>query len=354
MASFESLLSAYDYRFPETLIAKEPVSPRDSAKLLVYDRVKDSVSFDTFANICSYLPEDCVVVFNKTKVIPAKMTLKKYTGGMISALYLETIGDAIRVLASGSIKQGDVLRWKEGLKFTVRHRHDQQAVLVPSFALNELLPNLIKFGETPLPPYMKDSPLPEERRRREYQTVFAFNQGSVAAPTAGLHFTEELIKKIAAPRTQGSTGVQSGRSVEYITLHVGLGTFAHLTKEQVEKNALHEEPYSIDPETADRLVRAKQEGRKIVAVGTTTVRTLESAAYKNVITRPEGSTKLFMTESTPPKFVDCLITNFHVPKSSLLMLVSAFTGRKKLLELYEKAIEAKMRLFSFGDGMLIL
>ncbi len=344
MPTFESILSAYDYKFPSELIAKEPVSPRDSARLLVYDRTSDAVSFDSFASICDYLPQNCVVVFNKTKVIPAKMTLKKYTGGLISALYLETVGSAIRVLASGSLKQGDILRWAKGLSFTVKHRHDQQAILTPSFPIEELIQNLLLHGETPLPPYMKDSPLPEARRRSEYQTVYALDQGSVAAPTAGLHFTQELIKKV----------IQSGRSVEYITLHVGLGTFAPLTEDQVKKCILHEEFYSIDQETAERLALAKKEGRNIVAVGTTTVRTLESASYKGVITRPQGSTKLFLTEDSKLHFVDSLITNFHVPKSSLLMLVSAFTGRKKLLELYKQAIDQKMRLFSFGDGMLIL
>ncbi len=344
MATFESILAAYDYRFPEALIAKEPVSPRDSARLLVYDRKNDQVVFSSFASIGDFLPKDCVVVFNKTKVIPAKMTLKKYTGGLISALYLETVGGAIRVLASGSLKQGDILRWTKDLSFEVKHRHGTQAILTPSFPIEELLSNLLLHGETPLPPYMKDSPLQETRRRSEYQTVFALDQGSVAAPTAGLHFTEELIKKI----------IQSGRSVEYITLHVGLGTFAPLTKDQVEKGVLHEEFYSIDAETAERLSEAKKIGRPIVAVGTTTIRTLESASYKGEITRPKGQTKLFITETYKPHFVDALITNFHVPKSSLLMLVSAFTGRKKLLELYEKAIGEKMRLFSFGDGMLIL
>ncbi len=344
MPSFDSLLSSYNYSFPSELIAKEPVTPRDSARLLVYTRSSDALVFDTFANICDYLPENCVVVFNKTKVIPAKMTLKKYTGGLISALYLETVGDAIRVLASGALKQGDILRWTKDLSFEVKHRHDTQAILIPSFPVAELLSKLLQHGETPLPPYMKDSPMPEARRRSEYQTVFAHENGSVAAPTAGLHFTEALIKKITA----------SGRSVEYITLHVGLGTFAPLTEEQVKKNVLHEEFYSIDAGTAERLGVAKKDGRPIVAVGTTTVRTLESASYKGVITRPQGSTKLFMTDEYKLRFVDALITNFHVPKSSLLMLVSSFTGRKKLLELYQKAIEQKIRLFSFGDGMLIL
>ncbi len=203
---------------------------------------------------------------------------------------------------------------------------------------------LSEYGETPLPPYMKNSPLSELQRRTEYQTVFAKTEGSVAAPTAGLHFSENLIKKIE----------QSGRSVAYITLHVGLGTFAPLTEENWLQKGLHREYYEIDASTAEILTKAKSEGRKIIAVGTTTVRALESEVKDNSITAGSGSTNLFITEGTPLKFVDHLITNFHVPRSSLLMLVSALTGREKLLEIYRKAIKERMRLFSFGDGMLIL
>lgn len=342
--TFAEILASYDYPFPPELIAKEPASPRDSARLLIYDRKNDTTSFDTFANIDQYLPPNCMLVFNRTKVIPAKLTLKKITGGIVSALILDVKGDNISVLASGALKSGDKLIWQGGHSFTVLVRNGQEALLKPSFPLTSLRDLLDQFGETPLPPYMKDSPLPEERRRSEYQTVFAEEEGSVAAPTAGLHFTEELIKKLE----------QSGRGVAFVTLHVHLGTFAPLTEDQWKTKRLHTEHYSIDPETVARLGEAKATGRPIVPIGTTTVRALESATHEKTIIRPSGPTDLFLTEDSKLHFVDHLITNFHVPKSSLLMLVSAFTGREKLLDLYKKAIEERIRLFSFGDGMLIL
>lgn len=345
IVNFQDLLSSYDYTFPQELIAKEPVSPRDSARLLVYNRKDGSVRFDTFSNITDFLPPDSLIVFNKTKVIPAKLSLKKITGGAVSALLLSMQQDTITVLASGALKQGDKLIWQGGHSFTVLVRRDQEAVLKPSFPMVSLKDLLNQFGETPLPPYMKDSPLPEERRRSEYQTVFAKVEGSVAAPTAGLHFTEDLIKKIE----------QSDKRVTTVTLHVHLGTFAPLTEDQWKAKRLHTEFYSIDPDTVNKLNEAKAESRPIVAVGTTTVRTLESAAdASGKIVRPAGGTDLFLSEGDALKFTNHLITNFHVPRSSLLMLVSVFTGREKLLELYRQAITEKIRLFSFGDGMLIL
>lgn len=353
-SSFQETLALYDFTFPQELIAKQPASPRDSAGLLIYDRKKNSVMFDTFANIIDYLPPNAVLVMNRTKVIPAKLTLKKITGGGVSALLLSAGADHVTVLASGTLKPGDKLIWHGGHSFTVVTRTLQEALLKPSFPMTQLKDLLLEFGETPLPPYMKDSPLSEEQRRREYQTVFAEEEGSVAAPTAGLHFTEELINKIAQPRTQGGTGEQSGRAVRYVTLHVHLGTFAALTEDQWKNKKLHSEWYSIDPETVAFLNTAKAEGRPIIAVGTTTVRTLESATEGTELKKAIGETDLFITEDTPLKFVNRLITNFHVPRSSLLMLVSAFTGREKLLEMYKEAIQRRMRLFSFGDGMLIL
>ncbi len=342
--SFDELLASYDYSFPPELIAKKPAHPRDSARLLVYNRKTDSVLFDTFTNLEKYLPINAVLVMNRTKVIPAKMSLKKKTGGLVSALILERSIESITVLASGSFTSGDILEWHEGLSFSVLKRDDQEAILKPSFGTAVLDSLLEQYGETPLPPYMKDSPLTEEKRRSEYQTVFALDKGSIAAPTAGLHFTKDLITKI----------VQSGRSISYLSLHVGLGTFSPLKEVQVEKGTLHHESYIIDAETAAFLNNAKSEGRPIIAVGTTTVRTLESANIDGKLTKLQGSTDLFITETSKLHFVDSLITNFHVPRSSLLMLVSAFTGRKKLLELYKKAIHEQMRLFSFGDGMLII
>ncbi len=354
--SLNDLLALYDYDFPQELIANEPIYPRDGAKLLVYDRheldrasapdapTDSTVAFDTFKNITDYLPKNAVLVFNRTKVIPARIHLTKGTGGVIEALYLEKVGNAIRVMASGKMNVGDGLAWKDGHSFMVMERDGKYATLKPSFPLDNLYHLLDQYGETPLPPYIKNSPLTEADRRREYQTVYAKDAGSVAAPTAGLHFTPALIKQIQA----------HGCTVAYVTLHVNLGTFAPLTEEHLQAKKLHEEWYEIDPDTITLLNKAKAEGRPIIAVGTTTVRTLESATENEKLTTESGITDIFISEHDQLKFVDGLITNFHVPRSSLLMLVSAFTGREKLLDLYRQAIEKKFRLFSFGDGMLIL
>lgn len=342
--SLDDVLAPFDYTFPPELIAQSPASPRDSAKLLIHDRKTAQTSFDIFRNIIDYLPEHCVLVFNQTKVFPARFHLKKETGGAVGALYLEQTGNHIRVMADGKFKAGDRLEWNENHFFMVQEREGKYALLTPSFPMDQLQSLLQQFGETPLPPYIKESPLSEERRRSEYQTVYANQSGSVAAPTAGLHFTEELIKKIE----------QSGRNICYVTLHVNLGTFAPLTEEHWQEKRLHEEFYEIDSDTAALLNDAKKNHRPIIAVGTTSVRTLESATVDGSLQRLSGITDIFITEHDTLQFVDGLITNFHVPRSSLLMMVSAFTGRETLLNLYKQAMEKNFRFFSFGDGMLIL
>lgn len=342
--NFETILSSYDYPLPPELIAKEPVHPRDAARLLIYDRKTDSVHFDVFTNIGKYLPQNSVLVFNRTKVIPAKFRLRKETGGKVDVLYLGEAPHGIETLASGSIKAGDTLEHVSGIRFRVLERNDQRALLKMQNSEHKIISFLESHGETPLPPYMSDSPMNETERRAEYQTVFADQNGSVAAPTAGLHFTKELITRLE----------QDGHEMHYVTLHVNLGTFAPLTEDQWRSKKLHTEHYVIDPKTSRALIKAKRSGRKVVAVGTTTVRTLESAWDGESLSKSEGSTDLFLTEDSPLHVVDGLITNFHVPRSSLLMLVSAFTGREKLLELYGQAVRKKMRFFSFGDGMLIL
>ncbi len=336
-------LLAYDYAFPKELIAQEPAHPRDSARLMVFDRASGETTLDSFTHIDEFLPRNCVLVFNETKVLPARMKLD-IRGKTIEVLCLGTENDVLRVLAPGALQPGMKATWA-GHTLDVLERNGKEAILKPSFDVTETPTLLEQHGLTPLPPYIDHSKLSEEERRTEYQTVFAHNTGSVAAPTAGLHFTEELIERIKA----------SGRDVRYVTLHVGLGTFAPLTEEQLTTHTLHEETYFIDDDTAEFLNTAKEEGRPIVAVGTTTVRTLESAAVDGQrITNRYGKTTLFLSPENPPRFVDGLVTNFHVPKSSLLMLVAGFVGRDKLMKLYQKAIAEKLRLFSFGDGMVIL
>jgi len=342
MTTPQDILAAYDYQFPLGLIAQEPARPRDAARLMVYDRATGETTLDTFAHICDYLPERCVVVFNETKVLPACMAVT-VNGKVVEVLCLGTEDGTLRVMAPRALHPDMTVTWA-GHTLEVLARDGKVAILQPSFPIDDTVSLLEEHGMMPLPPYI-DSPLTENERRAEYQTVFAKSAGSVAAPTAGLHFTAELIEQIKA----------SGRDVRYVTLHVGLGTFAPVTDEQITARILHEETYFIDEDTAQFLNDAKHVGRPIIAVGTTTVRTLESSSEDGeTITNRYGKTTLFLSPENPPRFVDALVTNFHVPKSSLLMLVAGFVGRNQLMKLYQTAIAERFRLFSFGDGMLIV
>jgi len=362
MTPLELELKKYDYKFPEKLIAQAPASPRDSAQLLVYNRKTKKIGFDTFLNLPKYLPKNCVLVFNDTKVIPARFSAYKTSGGRVTLLYTKKDSKYIYALAAKNLQVGDVLALdsgfhRNGIKNSERQKTKQRKnlkvigkiereyILLPNFHTNEIESILQKLGKTPLPPYIKNTPLSESKLRQEYQTIFAKHIGSVAAPTASLHFTTRLLQKLK----------QSGIQTEYITLHVGLGTFASLTSEQLKTQTLHTEFYEITKQTADRLNKAKKIGRPIIAVGTTAVRTLESACDKqDKLTKLKNGTTLFIKKPYDFKFVDGIITNFHVPKSSLLMLVSAFAGREQIQGLYKTAVQKNYRLFSFGDGMLIL
>lgn len=339
----EKLLKRYDYHFPAELIAQAPAKPRDSAGLLVYDRTRKQASFDTFKNIGDYLPEGSVLVFNQTKVIPARLTVRKPTGGKVNLLYIGHHG-TVTVMADRKLEIGTVLKLAPKLSFRVMRHDGKYYALRALFPLKDIFKILETYGKTPIPPYIKHSPLKESQLRAEYQAVFAKLRGSVAAPTASLHFTKPLIAKLR----------KRGIDVRYVTLHVGLGTFAPLTQEHLDQGRLHAEWYSVDGATARMLTQAKKDGRPIVAVGTTVARTLESASSRTGMLRAgQGTTDLFIREGYAWKFVDALVTNFHVPRSSLLMLVSAFASRREILDLYKTAIAKKFRLFSFGDGMLI-
>jgi|SRR6266481_4691732 len=344
MSSFEDLLKKYDYVLPPSLIAIAPASPRDSAKLLVYDRESRKTYFDRFSNLGKYLPKNAVLVLNDTKVIPARLALAKETGGRVKILYLGTKGNLIEALAEKKLELGMTLSLTPKIIFRVVKKEENHYFLKPSFAISKIHGVLERYGTTPIPPYIKNSLLSEKNLRKEYQTVFARTKGSVAAPTASLHFTKRLLANLK----------KQGVSVAHTTLHVGLGTFGPLIESQVKTSRLHSEYFSIDLKTAAFLNKAKKEKRPIVAVGTTVVRTLESASDKQGrIKKYKGETDLFIREGYAFKFVDHMITNFHVPKSSLLMLASAFTGRKNILGLYKTAIRKQFRFFSFGDGMLI-
>lgn len=335
----------YNYSFPKSLIAQSPASPRDSSRLLVYNRKTGKIFYDIFRNLSKYLPKNAVLVFNETKVIPARLILQKETGGKVKILYLETEGKEIKVLSNKRLKINSILSLRGPRHtFKITGETEKGFLLTPQFPISKMPAILEKYGETPIPPYIKNSPLTEKELKEKYQTVFAKYKGSVAAPTASLHFTKALLNKIK----------KSGVDVKFVTLHVNLGTFAPLTPENLKSGKLHEEYFEIDPKTADFLNKARVEGRPIITVGTTVTRTLESACKSHKLARLSGKTDLFIREGYKFKFIDCMITNFHVPESSLLMLVAAFIGKEELFSLYEKAITKKFRLFSFGDGMLIV
>jgi len=348
----EKILSEYDYEFPEELIAKSPASPRESARLLSYSKKDDSMRFDTFAELPDLLPKNSLIVFNETKVVPAKITLHKDTGGAFRVICIGVEEDLIKVMSDRKLNIGSVVTSVSGVSFDVARQDGRYYFLRPlsyftggkNISLPEFYGFLSDNGETPLPPYIKNSPLSEKDLREEYQSVFAMNEGSIAAPTASLHFTDDLITRLK----------EKGHECCFVTLHVGLGTFATLSEKNIAEKKLHEEQYDISEETASMISRAKKEGRPVIAVGTTALRALESSAdEEGNIVKPSGTTDLFITEGYHFRIVNGLVTNFHVPRSSLLMLVSALIGRKKIMELYGAAIGEKMRLFSFGDGMLI-
>lgn len=334
----------YDYEFPKELIASKPASPRDSAKLLVYARNDSKIRHDVFRNLRDYLPKGAVLVFNDTKVVPARFYANKITGGLVELLYLNHNEKFFSALSNKSLEKGSILTNGE-MSFRVLEKLEKGYELEASSGVRNFLSWLQENGKTPIPPYIKNSPLSEKQLQKEYQTIFAKNSGSAAAPTASLHFTQELIQGLE----------ESGLKTVYVTLHVGLGTFANITEENLKKMELHRESYEIPKKSAELLMKYKAEGRKIIAVGTTVTRTLESACKETgVIKKLSGDTCLFIAPGYEFKFVDGLVTNFHVPKSSLLMLVSALVGREELLKIYKEAILCRYRLFSFGDGMLII
>lgn len=341
--SYKSIIKRYTYSLPPELIAQTPALPRDSAGLLIYNRKTEQISFSDFAHLADFLPKNSVLVFNETKVVPARLPAIKQTGGKVRFLYLGATPYFIQALADRPLKVGESLLIKNKSRLTVVKKEENVYTLRPSFSIKKLSKILLIYGETPIPPYIKKGSLSESVLRKEYQTVFARAEGSVAAPTAALHFTKRLIQNLK----------RRGVKVEFVTLHVNLGTFAPLTPKQIDQHKLHEEFYTIDYKTAQRLNAYKAEGRLIVAVGTTVVRTLESATQQSKLKKITGTTDLFITEDYKLKFVDALITNFHVPRSSLLMLVACLVGREKLLQLYKKAIKRRFRFFSFGDGMFI-
>lgn len=339
-------IEEFDYDLPKELIAQTPLEDRSSSRLLVLNKNNGKVKHEHFYNIVNYLKKGDVLVLNDTKVIPARLIgVKEETGAVIELLLLKDIGnDTWECLSRPAkrLKVGTIVSFGNGmLKATVTKKLDEGMVQVKLSYDGILMEILDKLGTMPLPPYIHEKLENKDR----YQTVYAKNIGSAAAPTAGLHFTEELLKEIE----------KMGVIVCFVTLHVGLGTFRPVEVENILEHHMHSEFYVMDEKTANILNEAKRDGRRIIAVGTTSTRTLETIASKNDghFVACSGNTDIFIYPGYTFKGIDCLITNFHLPKSTLVMLVSALAGRENILQAYQEAIANKYRFFSFGDAMFI-
>jgi S-adenosylmethionine:tRNA ribosyltransferase-isomerase len=346
-------LSSYDYFLPDKNLALEPAIPRDSSKLFVYDTKKDQISFDNFYNIDKYLPKNSFMVLNNTKVLPARVTMKKQSGGKVVVLLLvnEIEGNILPVIVDRRINVGEKIFFDDKNYLDVISQKENIFKVKFDFDRKHLFALLNKYGAMPIPPYLKKSNLTRDELLQKYQTIFAKTDGSSAAPTASLHFTDSVFAKLDKKEIKRL----------FVTLHVGMGTFAPITNENITQKKLHNEYYEVDPKTLQLINQLKYEGKKLVAVGTTVVRTLESVAIQKLPPHTQpifNKTDLFIFPSYNFKMVDIMITNFHLPKSSLMMLVEAFLqakGAKKLLvELYNIAIDKSFRFYSFGDAMLII
>ena len=333
------------YELPEELIAQDPLEDRSSSRLLVLDRKSGAVSHHVFREITEYLKEDDCLVINDTKVIPARLIGSKIgTDAKIEVLLLKRKENNIWETL---VKPGK--KAKPGTRLVFGDRSLQAEVLeiveegnrLIQFTYEGIFEQILdRLGEMPLPPYITHKL--EDKNR--YQTVYAKYEGSAAAPTAGLHFTDELLNKI----------VEKGVETAYVTLHVGLGTFRPVKAENLSQHHMHSEYYEVTKEAADKMNHAKASGGRIICVGTTSCRTVESAADENGVVQPGcGNTEIFIYPGYQFKVLDCLITNFHLPESTLVMLVSALAGREQVLAAYQEAIEERYRFFSFGDAMFI-
>ena len=337
-------LSDFDYELPEELIAQTPIKSRDRSRLMVLDKLTGDIKHEHFHDIIEELHEGDVLVLNDTKVIPARLIgTKVSTGAVIELLLLKELGEDIWECLSRPAKRlkvGTIVTFNDKLKAEVIEKLDEGIVRVKLIYSGILMEILDELGEMPLPPYIHEK-LKEKDR---YQTVYAKNIGSAAAPTAGLHFTNELLEELK----------NKGVEILFITLHVGLGTFRPVETENILDHHMHSEFYHMDKDVADKLNQAKKEKRKIYAVGTTTTRTLETIMHKyHEFRECSGNTDIFIYPGFEFLAIDGLITNFHLPKSTLLMLVSALSSREIILKAYHEAVKNKYRFFSFGDAMFI-
>ena len=348
-------IDEFDYNLPEELIAQYPSKERDKCRLMVLNREDGSLSHEMFYDIIDHLREGDCMVFNSSKVIPARLFGEKLgTGVKVEFLLIKRLGDSDKwetmVRPGRRLKPGDRVAFGEGsnqIEAEIISYGDGGTRIVKFYYDGIFMERLEELGKMPLPPYIDRES--EEEDKEMYQTVYADKPGSVASPTAGLHFTEELLEKVKA----------KGVKLEFVTLHVGIGTFRPVKVENIEDHKMHFEEYSISEETADSINASILSGNRIISVGTTSTRTLETAAFKDeksgkfLVKSGGGSTGIFIYPGYEFKIVNALVTNFHLPKSTLIMLISALYNREKILEAYEVAVKEKYRFFSYGDAMLI-
>lgn len=338
-------LEDFDYYLPEELISQVPIKDRDQSRLLVLDRINKTMEDKVFKDIVDYLePGDCLVR-NNTKVLPARLYGKKDTGANVEFLLLKNVdGDVWEVMVrpGNKLKQGAKVVFGDGILKAEVLESTEDGTRLAKFEYNGIFNEILdEIGLMPLPPYIHESLKDNDR----YQTVYAKYQGSAAAPTAGLHFTDELFNKLK----------DKGVEVANVTLHVGIGTFRPVKEEKIEDHHMHFEHYLLKQEDADKINKAKLSGHRVICVGTTSCRTIETIADSNtgLVKEAEGDTGIYIYPGYKFKCMDGLITNFHLPKSTLLMLVSAFSDREFILKAYKHAVDEKYRFFSFGDAMFL-
>jgi S-adenosylmethionine:tRNA ribosyltransferase-isomerase len=333
----------FDYELPEALIAQTPVEPRDSSRLLVLDRQSGDMRHQIFSQIVDHIQPGDLLIANDTKVMPARLLGKRAdTGGRVEVFLLHRRSQdlwEVLVKPGKRMRPGQRVWFDDSLSCVVEDVTEYGGRIV-RFLYEGLFETVLDaLGETPLPPYIHQKLADPDR----YQTVYARERGSAAAPTAGLHFTPELMNKVR----------DKGASFAFVTLNIGLGTFRPVRIESIADHVMHREFYSISPDTVDRILENKRQGGRIIAVGTTAVRTLESAAVTGQLTAGSAWSELFIYPGFQFRIIDALITNFHLPQSTLLMLVSAFAGRENVLAAYREAVRQNYRFFSFGDAMFI-
>ncbi|MFH0956115.1 MAG: tRNA preQ1(34) S-adenosylmethionine ribosyltransferase-isomerase QueA [Candidatus Falkowbacteria bacterium] len=350
-------LKDFDYYLPKNLIAQKPIVPRDRSRLLILEKKIGKIQHKHFYNVVDYLKKGDVLVLNNTKVMPARLIGKRMkTGGKAEVFLLKKIKANVWQCLIGGQKRKENLQveFGGGLKAEIIKNNLDGTWNVKFNKRGAVFMKLVeKIGRVPLPPYIKSSSAKASEDKANYQTVYADDKkiGSVAAPTAGFHFTPALLKKLK------NKGVQ----IEYVTLQVGLGTFAPVKVDNITKHKMHSEYVEVNKKTLENIMKAKSEGRKIIAVGTTSVRTLESVflSKRSPTSNMEVGllkswTNIFIYPGYKFKIIDAIITNFHLPKSTLLMLISAFAGREKVFKAYRGAIKKKYRFYSYGDAMLII